>query len=135
MTCQCGHENHAWTEPTVCRNLDCNCTEYREATVQHPIKFGWEKYVRAMDNMEMRLQWILDNLKMTRNYTNNEFIDFFIKTVKTNKDGRTPAYETIRRCRQKLVEANPDRYGPFDPTLIEERKYKQVGIESWVIGK
>lgn len=127
MTCVCGHVDHAWTEPTVCKNLNCKCEKFVQATPDNVIVHEWDKYVLEMKHVTDQVRWVLTNLRYTRNLENKQFVDFFRSKV----NDADP--ETVRRTKQKLVETSPDLYGPFDATELENQKaFKQLGIEEWV---
>jgi len=128
MTCaNCGHDAfHADTEPRVCSILDCNCSHFIEATIESQIMPGYQKYLNGIETTKDQVKWVLENLKFTRNFRNEMFVDFFRSKV------RKADPETIRRSKQYLVARNHDRYGAFNPTLLEEKAYKQLAIEEWV---
>ncbi len=128
MVCICGHDDHAYTEPTVCKDLSCNCEKFVEATPENPVPVNWKDYVDEMDTLQKKIAWLLDNVKFLRNYNNTGFIDWFRKTV----DNRSP--ESIIRAKRKIVEENHAKYGPFDaPELEMQKQLKQLGIEEWLV--
>ena len=128
MVCTCGHEVHAYTVPTVCKDLDCNCENYLEATPDNPVDPKWKCYVDEFTTTTAKIQWLLQNVKFLRNYPNKLFVDWFRVKV-YNSDP-----ETIRRTKQKLVENFPGKYGPFEaPELEMQKQLKQVGIEEWLV--
>lgn len=128
MVCICGHDDHAFTEPTVCKTLSCKCEHYVEATPENPVDPKWKDYVLEMDTVKGKVAWLLENVKFLRNYPNKLFVDWF----------RTKVYdadpETVRRTKQKLVETNHEKYGPFEADELEmQKQLKQVGIEEWLV--
>ena len=128
MVCICGHFDHALTDPSVCKNLDCNCEKFIEATPENPVPAKWKDYVDEFKSTTAKIQWLLENVKFLRNYPNKLFVDWFREKV-YNADP-----ETIRRTKQKLVEHHPEKYGPFDaPELEMQKQLKQVGIEEWLV--
>ncbi len=128
MTCVCGHEKHAFSEPTVCTVISCYCEKYREATPENPVIHKWTKYVEDFNTVKEKVSWLLENIKFLRNYPNKKFVDWFYSKVDNSKDP-----ETIRRTKQKLVQTDPEAYGPFNPELLTEKAYKQLAIEEAVI--
>ena len=62
---------------------------------------------------------ILEKYDYTRNFDNLSFYKFYEciihKTVRLD-DAKTDP-ESVRRCKQLLVEKYPYRYGPTDPVL------------------
>lgn len=128
MPCTCGHNDHAYTEPTVCKDLDCNCEQYIEATPDNPVDPQWKIYVDEMNTTVSKVKWLLQNIKFLRNYPNKLFVDWF-RTKVYNADP-----ETVRRSKQKLVEEFPEKYGPFDaPELEMQKQLKQLGIQEWLV--
>jgi hypothetical protein len=91
------------------------------------------------------MQWVLQNWKWFRNYGNTELVfgwwkfvngfNIYNEVLSTEKRKIIDAPEGITRTRRLLVEKNPNEFGPFDPTLAEEKAYKQMGIFEWVIGE
>jgi len=128
MTCTCGHEKHAFTEPTVCSDLNCNCENFVEATPDNPVPAKWKDYVDEMNTLQDKISWLLDNVKFLRNYPNTLFIDWFRAKVKDTSP------ESIIRAKRKLVELDHARYGPFEaPELEMQKQLKQVGIQEWLV--
>jgi len=128
MVCTCGHEKHAFSEPTVCSDLNCNCENYTEATPENPVPAKWKNYVDEMKTLQDKIAWLLDNVIFLRNYNNTGFIDWFRKTVQDNSP------ESIIRAKRKLVETDYGRYGPFEaPELEMQKQLKQVGIKEWLV--
>lgn len=112
----------------VCSNISCTCFNYENADEYNPVIMEWDKYVEEFDTAKEKIRWVLENLKYTRNLKNKKFVDFFRKRI-TDYDP-----ETIRRTKQKLVETNYERYGPFNAEQFEmEKQFKQLGIEEWVL--
>lgn len=135
MTCVCGHE-HEWTEPQVCKDIDCKCQQYREATEQNTVLSKHESYIRHMDSVMSQVAWILDNIAYLRNSKNKDFVDFYFDNIRVftprGRDPVKPDYESVRRAKQKLVREMPLRYGPYNPDVIQEKAEKQIAIEEFV---
>jgi hypothetical protein len=128
MTCTCGHDDHAWTDPTVCSDLNCKCENFTEATPENPVPVLWKRYVDEMGTLQEKIGWLLENVIFLRNYNNTGFIDWFRKSV----DNKSP--ESIIRAKRKLVELDYGKYGPFDaPELEMQKQLKQVGIKEWLV--
>jgi len=145
--CRCGHagHEHAWNDPTVCGDLDCRCVAFISATEEMPVITPMDKYIAEMTKIKDKMQWVLQNWKWFRNYGNTELVfgwwkfvngfNIYNEVLSTEKRKIIDAPEGITRTRRLLVEKNPDEFGPFDPTLAEEKAYKQMGIFEWVIGE
>jgi hypothetical protein len=135
MVCTCGHDDHAWDEPTVCKIIDCNCIHYTEATETNIIISKHTEYLQHFQHVKDQISWILDNLKYLRNSKNSDFVDFYFQYVKVytprGQKPKTPDYETIRRVKQLLVSKMPDRYGPYDETITLEKSYKQLAVQEF----
>jgi len=88
-----------------------------------------------MNDIRNNIKYILDNFPFTRNFDNLSFYKFYEpiinKTVKLEDCKTDP--ESVRRCKQLLVEKYPDRYGPTDPALIQKKMAKQVKITKMVV--
>lgn len=141
MSCRCGHENHDW-ETKVCLSKGCYCIEFIPTTEENPVIFEHSKYISQMEKIEDKVRYILSNIKYSRNFPNKQFVFFYWQIANTliiNKSITQSIIhglddpESISRCKRKLVETNAEIYGPFEPTLIEEKEAKQTGIEMWCI--
>lgn len=143
--CVCGHDgnNHAWSDPTVCKDMNCNCVGFIAATVNNPVNTPMDKYVADMKQMKDRMRWVLQNWKWFRNYDNTELVlawwkfvnnfNIYNEVLSIQKRHGIDAPESITRARRLLVEQNKEEYGPFRASLIEEKAYKQMGIFEFVI--
>lgn len=128
MVCTCGHEDHAYTVPTVCKDLNCNCENYLEATPENPVDPKWQSIVDEFNATKEKIVWLLDNIKFLRNYPNTQFVDWYQSKIEHGKP------ETILRTKRKLVEDNYNKYGPFDaPELEMQKQLAQVGIKEWLV--
>jgi len=135
MVCTCGHDKHAFDEPTVCSDLYCNCVQYVEATEENQVRHDWDKYAQSFNAVKEQLIWLLDNLKFLRNMKNKDLQNFYRKKITfVTKQGKRfePDSETIRRVKQKLVENDYERFGPFDAEFQNEKNLKQFAIEEWI---
>jgi hypothetical protein len=93
-----------------------------------------------MEKLKDKIEYILKNIPAFRNLTNKQFVFAFWHynnnfTTGMQLDGRTylalPDPESIRRCRQKIVQNNPE-LGPNDEKFIDEKIHKEYGILQWV---
>lgn len=143
MVCICGHDKHAWTDPTVCCDVKCQCTQFREASEERPVIVLSQKYFEQYEKIQDRMKWVLDNWRWFRNYTNKDLVIMWWKFI-NNWDSKKQLMnnhiydkldepETITRVRRLLVEKNPELYGPFLPSIQEHKIIKQYGIMEFVI--
>ncbi len=136
MTCTCGHDDHSWEEPTVCKNINCKCIKYVQATETNIVLSKHVVYLQHFESVRNQIMWILDNIKYLRNSKNKDFVDFYFEYVKVytpkGTEPRQPDYETVRRAKQLLVAQMPDRFGPYDTNVIIEKDHKQIAMEEFV---
>lgn len=142
MVCQCGHDDHCWDEPTVCRNLDCKCERYVPVKEGQTVFQDHIKYLNQMEKTEEKVRYLLTNIKYLRNFPNKDFVfaywvfcDGLIWNKPLTQAGVRNLMdpETIRRVKQKLVEKNPETYGPIAEDIVLEKEAKQFGIMEYVI--
>ena len=148
MTCaDCSHpgNKHDW-ETKVCTERNCMCTRYVDANGFDSIYNDMKPYLANLNEVSSKEMVLMQNVKYLRNCNNMEFVLMYMMLVDgmENKQvleivkqlwkykGKLTDFETIRRCKQKLVNNFPDLYGPFEAKLIEEKQYKQSALEEWV---
>ena len=141
LTCKCSHEKHDW-ETGVCLASGCWCMKYEEAVGDNSVFQAHQKYLEQMEKAEDKVRYMLSNIKFLRNKPNKDFVfaywvfcDGLIWNKLLTQEGarRLTDPETIRRAKQKLVEKNPEAYGPNNEEYIEEKNAKQFGIMEYVI--
>ena len=149
MTCKtCGDSGEMHDFSTgVCRKKGCYCMQYVEAigfdSILTQIKIGLDK----LDEITDKEKFLLENLSFLRNTTNQEFVFYYwllvdgmndrnvleiMKQLFRFKDKLTEP-ESIRRCKQKLVNRYPESFGPFDINLIKQKESRQSVFEEWVV--
>jgi hypothetical protein len=91
--------------------------------------------VLKLSEVRNNIMMILETHTFTRNFDNKSFYIFYEciihKTVKVEDLQTDP--ESVRRCKQLLVEKYPYRYGPTDPVLRLKKMNKQVRITKMVV--
>jgi hypothetical protein len=141
LVCICGHDDHDW-ETKVCVHKGCYCIEFIQAIGDDSVTFKHSKYLSQMEKTENKIRYILTNIKYSRNFPNKQFVFFYWQIANTliiNKSITQSIIqglddpETIRRCKQSLVNKNQELYGPFELTLLEQKEAKQLGIETWLV--
>ena len=145
MVCKCGHSgnDHLFSEGTeVCKIQGCWCMCFNEAIGDNSVFQAHQKYLEQMEKAEDKVRYLLSNIKFLRNKPNKDFVfaywvfcDGLIwnKSMTQEVARRLTDPETIRRAKQKLVEKNPEAYGPNNEEYIEEKNAKQFGIMEYVI--
>lgn len=134
----CTHP-HATTEPQVCTWLNCNCDENSFQPYIEKKSFQYYTSVIAKHNaIHKTIKYLLTEIPEFRNYSNKDFIFTFWHYNNGFCPGmklEIPMYkelvdpETIRRCKQKVVEENPE----LEADKIQSFKNtKQKAIEEWV---
>lgn len=88
-----------------------------------------------MSDVRNNIIRILEQFDCTRNFDNLSFYKFYENficgTVRLDDAQTDP--ESVRRCKQLLVERYPDKYGPTDPVLLQKKMAKQVKITKMVV--
>lgn len=142
MVCICGHsgDEHEWSEPQVCKNIDCHCTQFIPASPQSPVILDYMKYMERMETIIDKMQWMLANLRFFRNLSNKHIVFAWWQYV-DGWDRRKPLTdelytklteaESITRSRRYWVEQNPELYGRFIATAEEERVLKQIALTEY----
>ena len=88
-----------------------------------------------MNDVRNNIISIMERFDYTRNFTNLDFYKFYecaIHSTVRLDDAKTDP-ESVRRCKQLLVERYPDRYGPTDPDLIQKKRDKQFKTKKMVV--
>ena len=88
-----------------------------------------------MNDVRNNIISIMERFDFTRNFDKLSFYKFyenFIHCTVRLDDAQTDP-ESVRRCKQLLVEKYPDRYGPNDPVLLQKKRDKQFKIKKMVV--
>jgi len=136
--CICGHREHAWDEPTVCKSMGCHCIHFEAATADRPAQSQIDRYIASFETVSDRIKWLLENIKYLRNLNNLGFVISYWELVCgikfTDEQKRKMIDpEVIRRSKQKLVEHNQEKYGEFSPSFQEQKILKQYAMEEFIL--
>lgn len=140
INCEHEHFENQRDNTYPCSNIYCKCRHFISST-NEPDKA--KKYIRSLETLTEKIEYILKNIPAFRNLTNKQFVFAFWHynnnfTTGMQLDARTylalPDPESIRRCRQKIVQHNPD-LGPEDERFIDEKLHKEWGTLQWVTDK
>ena len=147
MVCRtCGHgdNEHSFEEPCVCKLLSCYCVKFIQATAETPVFSEIDKYMEEFETIYDKMQWVLTNWKWFRNYTNKDLVIAWWKFVNGWDSKKQLLFdyiyknldepESITRSRRKWVEKNPDLYGPYLPSNLQEHHIlKQYAISEFMV--
>lgn len=140
MVCKCGHDKHDW-ETQVCVYPGCWCMQYEALKNNESVIPKHQRYLEQYEKVEDKVKYILENIPETKELKNKDFVFFYwhlvskltMITNRTIKDLDDP--ESIRRCRQLLVQHNPERYGPKNQEHLTEKTLKESATYSYVLEK
>jgi hypothetical protein len=132
---KCNHieDKHAATEPRVCLDLDCSCDGF-DADVY---RTDYQDLLDKLQETRDKVKWLLENLKFLRNFGNKYFVLSYWKyvdgvtVINEASWGKLTDPESIRRAKQLLVADNPDKYGPFEPNIVEQKQLRQLAFEEF----
>ena len=140
MTCKCSHENHDW-ETGVCVSPGCWCMKYDEAIGDNSILPKHQKYLEQYEQTEDKVRYILENIPETRNMKNKDFVFFYwhmvhrLNIVNNEVIKQLTDPESIRRCRQLLVQHNKEKYGETNLEMTHEKYQKENATYQYVMEK
>lgn len=140
LNCEHDHFANQRDNTYPCGNIRCYCRHFISSENRAE---AHKKYIRSMETLTEKIEYILTNIPAFRNLTNKQFVFAFWHynnnfTTGMTLDARTylslPDPESIRRCKQKIVQHNPE-LGPNDERFIDEKLAKEYGIWQWVTDK
>lgn len=140
MTCTCGDHKHDW-ETGVCNFPGCWCMQYEELKDNQSVIPRHQKYLEQLEKVEDRVKYILENIPETRNMKNKDFVFLYWHLVsKLNIISNEVIFglddpESIRRCRQLLVQHDVNKYGPTDDLYKSEKNLKESATYQFVLEK
>ncbi len=133
----CGHYHKSDNDTKVCTLLSCMCdiTKFQPIIETKSLDY-YQQVISQMETNQEKIEYLLKEIPEFRNYTNKEFVfafwhynfgyvpplDVYIKLTDP---------ETIRRCKQKVVEQNPTLNA--SEKLNHKKSIKKGAIEEWVI--
>jgi len=114
---------------------------FKEAIGDNSVIPKHQKYLEQYEKTEEKVKYILVNIPETRNLKNKDFVFFFwhmvhrLNIVNNETIKKLTDPESIRRCRQALVQENKAKYGPTDSTFEEEKTMKEAATYQYVMEK
>ena len=100
-----------------------------------------QKYLEQYEKVDDKVKYILENIPESKEMKNKDFVFFYWHLVSKlniiNNDiiSRLDDPESIRRCRQLLVQHNPEKYGPKNQEHLTEKALKESATYSYVLEK
>ena len=140
MTCKCGHSNHDW-ETQVCTYPGCWCMQYEELKDNQSVIPRHQKYLEQLEQVEDKVKYILENIPESRNLKNKDFVFLYwhfvskLNIISNDVIKTLDDPESIRRCRQLLVQHNREKYGPDNEELLKEKTMKENATYQFVLEK
>lgn len=140
MVCKCGHKDHDW-ETGVCKFQRCWCMKYEELKDNESVIPMFQKYLDELTKVEDKVKYILINIPETRNLKNKDFVFFYwhlvsrLNIVNNDVIKSLDDPESIRRCRQLLVQHDADKYGPTNQEHLTEKALKESATFCYVLEK
>lgn len=140
MTCQCGH-SHDWNTGICKYPGNCFCTEYKEAIGDNSVIPRHIKYLEQYEKTEDKVRYLLENIPETRDMKNKDFVFFYwhmvhrLNIVNNQVIKELTDPESIRRCRQLLVQHNKEKYGGKSEQYLTEKNMKESATFQFVLEK
>ena len=146
MNCTCRHseENHADNEPKVCKENDCKCEHFIAENDYNLQIEKHSKYAKQMEKTIDQMAYVLDNIKYFRNLTDKQLAFQWWNHIEEwrwmndepltiSKFENLTEAGLLTRARRALKEQNKDRYGPFIPSIEDEKILKQWQLEEFFV--
>ncbi len=137
-TCHHYHESDGDTK--VCTLLDCSCdiTKFQPELETKSLDY-YQNVINTFSNIADKIKYLLDEIPQFRDLTNKQFIFAYWHynnnfcpgmklEISTYSHLTDP--ETIRRCKQKVVENNPTLAASDEFTNLKNTK--KTAIEEWL---
>lgn len=137
----CDHDETAHDkEKNVCMgDITCPCWKFEG----YPTASEIDRYMAQIELQVDKMKWVLENLKYFRNYNNKELviawwrdinhIDLTKTLLTRDLFFKLDEPESITRAHRKCVEMDRQKYGEFEPTLTEQKSFKQFAIEEFMV--
>ncbi len=136
----CGHLHRSDDDTKVCTLLSCMCdiTKFQPEIETQTLDY-YQSVLKTFTKVADKVQYLLTEIPEFRNLNNKEFLfaywhyNFgFCPGMKLE----VPVYhkltdsETIRRCKQKVVEENPELAASSE--VASFKGIKKTAIEEWI---
>ncbi|KKN75468.1 hypothetical protein LCGC14_0380890 [marine sediment metagenome] len=98
-----------------------------------PSLADYENYLESLKTIKEKVKCILNDVPDSNNLSNKEFVFLYLHYVhgfvvppKLRKV--LTDFESIRRMHQKLVEDEPEKYGPTSKAYLAHKATKEVAV-------
>lgn len=135
----CGGREEDHKEGVCVCTITCSCWKFEPPYTNPDV----DRYLENIEKFVDKMQWVLLNLKYFRNYNNKELVfawwrdinhvDVSKMTVSGELYFKLDEPETITRGKRYWVQQDKEKYGPFEPTVEEQKKYRQFAMEEFFV--
>jgi hypothetical protein len=97
------------------------------------------KYLEQYEKTEDKVRYILENIPETKDMKNKDFVFFYwhmvhrLNIVNNEVIRQLTDPESIRRCRQLLVQHNKEKYGGKSEQYLTEKNMKESATFQFVM--
>lgn len=137
------------TQLTCCTGKEyaCKCTKFVAINPELPRYLqDIDSYMAKFEHIAERMKWVLENLKWFRNYS-DKFVPFawwyhinhwdcwhepLTPTIFSKLDAADAITRARRIWREYDRKHNTNMYLEFEPTITEQKQFKQLAIEEFV---
>jgi len=115
--------------------------QYEELKENQTVIPRHQKYLEQLEKVEDKVKYILENIPETRNMKNKDFVFLYwhlvskLNIISNQVIATLDDPESVRRCRQLLVQHDFSKYGPTDQEHIDEKNLKETATYSYVLEK
>ena len=136
----CHHFHRSDNDTKVCTLLSCSCDITKFQPELETKSFNqYVQVINSFTNIADKIKYLLEEIPQFRDLTNKQFIFAYWHYNNGFCPGMTldiPTYsqltdpETIRRCKQKVVENNPTLAA--SDKMSNLKNTKKIAIEEWL---
>jgi hypothetical protein len=135
---------------SCCLEFRCRCTGYEplDDTIPQYLR-DIDRYMAQFDHIKYKMQWVLIHIKYFRNFT-DKYLPFawwyyinhynpWHQTLTKEIYQKLDSADSITRARRLWYqwdrEHGTNNYLPFKMTVSEQKAYKQMAIEEYIVSK
>jgi len=136
----CGHFHHPDDDTKVCTLIDCSCdiTKFQPEIEGKSLDYH-RNVISQFQTVQEKIKYLLTEIPQFRDLSNKQFLFAFWHyndgfcpgmelSIQTYSELIDP--ETIRRCKQKVVENDPTLAS--SDKILEKKNTKKIAIEEWL---